>query len=66
MISQAGAGNCFVVDQTQKQCPQLLYALPIMRLILISLTLTATGFGQPGTANGEWTSYAGDLRNLAG
>jgi quinoprotein glucose dehydrogenase len=34
-----------------------------MRLILISLTLTATVFGQPGIANGEWTSYAGDLRN---
>jgi len=37
-----------------------------MRLILISLTLTAAVLGQPGTANGEWTSYAGDLRNLAG
>jgi len=35
----------------------------MMRLILASLTLTASVFGQSGTANGEWTSYAGDLRN---
>jgi quinoprotein glucose dehydrogenase len=52
-----------MTDSLVKQFPQLLYTLPMMRLILASLTLTASVFGQSGTANGEWTSYAGDLRN---
>src|SRR5689334_4493583 len=35
----------------------------MIRLILVGLALTTAVFGQSGTANGEWTSYAGDLRN---